>query len=93
MEAGNQQLGSMAVRRFILRSNATPQLPVHIVLQCHQTMNDLLGEHLAGALPASFASSLAVATTARAVAWPGLAWPGSSSGSSSRTLVAFNVYY
>jgi hypothetical protein len=51
MEVAEQQPGSMTtVRRFILRSNATPQLPVHVVLQGHQTMNDLLGKQPAGAL-------------------------------------------
>jgi hypothetical protein len=45
MEADEQQPGSMStVRRFILRSNATPQLPVHIVLQGQQTMTQLLGK-------------------------------------------------
>jgi hypothetical protein len=51
MEVDDQLPGSMAtVRRFILRSNATPQLPVHIVLQGHQTMNQLLGKKHAGAV-------------------------------------------
>jgi hypothetical protein len=51
MDVAEQQPGSMTtVRRFILRSNATPQLPVHVVLQGHQTMNALLGKQPAGAV-------------------------------------------
>jgi hypothetical protein len=50
MEVDEHQPGSMTtVRRFILRSNATPQLPVHVVLQGHQTMNALLGKQPAAA--------------------------------------------